>query len=213
MSGDARGRFITLEGVEGAGKSTALDTVREVLEQAGLPLLITREPGGTPLGERIRELLLSHEFTEMADDTEVLLVFAARAQHLAERIHPRLAEGTWVLSDRFTDATYAYQGAGRGLPAERIAQMETWVQGDFRPDLTLILDLPVEIGLRRAAGRSDPDRFEREARPFFEAVRACYLQLAGEAPDRYRVIDAAQPVDQVQTAIRNTLRAWLETLS
>lgn len=203
------GRFITLEGVEGAGKSTALETVRAVIESTGVPLHVTREPGGTPLGERVRELLLSHEFTEMADDTEALLVFAARAQHLAERIRPMVEQGTWVLSDRFTDATYAYQGAGRGMPAERIAALEQWVQGDFRPDLTLILDLPVEEGLRRAAGRSVPDRFEREPRKFFEAVRHCYLERAAAAPDRYRVIDASSPLDEVQQSIRTTLIRWL----
>ncbi len=204
-----KGRFITLEGVEGAGKSTALETVREVIESEGIPLRLTREPGGTPLGERVRELLLSHEFTGMADDTEALLVFAARAQHLAELIQPALKQGTWVLSDRFTDATYAYQGAGRGMPAERIATLEQWVQGPFRPDLTLVLDLPVEEGLRRAAGRSIPDRFEREPRAFFEAVRRCYLNRAADAPGRYRVIDAFRPLDDVQQAIRDTLTDWL----
>lgn len=208
-----RGRFISLEGVEGAGKSTALETVKQVLEEAGLGVHLTREPGGTPLGERIRDLLLSHEYVDMADDTEALLVFAARAQHLAQLIRPRLAQGTWVLSDRFTDATYAYQGAGRGMSPERIGQLETWVQGDFRPDLTLVLDLPVDEGLRRAAGRSIPDRFEREPRRFFEAVRHCYLQRAAAAPERYRLIDASTSLPKVQQSIRKTLQDWLEAQS
>jgi len=166
-----KGLFITLEGGEGAGKSTQLAYIRQRLEAAGVTLHVTREPGGTPLGEQIRELLLDHRQTDMATDTELLLMFAARAQHLAERIRPALAAGEWVLCDRFTDATYAYQGGGRGIDSQRIAVLENWVQGTLRPDLTLLLDLPVNVGMARANGRGELDRFEREQQAFFDRVR------------------------------------------
>lgn len=211
MGTTAPGRFITLEGVEGAGKTTALATVEACLRTRVPSLTVTREPGGTPLGEAIRELLLGHTHAGMADATETLLVFAARAEHLDKLIHPSLARGTWVLCDRFTDATYAYQGGGREQNLRRIEELEAWVQGDFRPDLTLILDLPVEQGLERAARRSDPDRFESEARPFFQRVRDAYLSRAARAPERYRVIDASHPLDAVQNTIRETLEQWLKT--
>ncbi len=204
-----RGRFITLEGVEGAGKSTALETIAEIIRGHGVPLHVTREPGGTPLGERIRNLLLDRDQQDMVQDTETLLVFAARAQHLSQVILPRLEEGTWVLSDRFTDATYAYQGAGRGTDLARIAELEQWVQQGFGPDLTLLLDLPVEIGLQRASARGEPDRFERESADFFRAVRDCYLERAASAPNRFRIIDASLPIEQVQEALRQTLQQWL----
>ncbi|CAM5234032.1 dTMP kinase [Pseudomonas sp. JL972] len=195
------GLFITLEGPEGAGKSTNREYLAERLRACGLDVVLTREPGGTPLAERIRELLLTPADEPMADDTELLLVFAARAQHLAQVIRPALQRGAVVLCDRFTDATYAYQGGGRGLSVERIAQLETFVQGDLRPDLTLIFDLPVEIGLSRAAARGRLDRFEQEGLRFFEAVRQAYLARAHASPAGYRVIDAAQPLIQVQQAI------------
>ncbi len=204
-----RGRFITIEGGEGAGKSSNLDFVRRYLEQRGVELVTTREPGGTPLGEAIRAILLDRRNREMADDTELLLMFAARAQHLAERILPALEAGKWVLCDRFTDATYAYQGGGRGIPGERIAVLEQWVQKGLQPDLTLLLDIPVEQGLARAGARSAPDRFESERIAFFERVRAAYLEQARRFPERYRVIDASRPLAQVQRSLAEVLEAWL----
>jgi dTMP kinase len=204
------GLFITLEGPEGAGKSTNREYLAERLREQGIDVLLTREPGGTPLAERIRELLLDPSDEPMAADTELLLVFAARAQHLQQIIRPALAKGSVVLCDRFTDATYAYQGGGRGLSIERIAQLEQFVQGELRPDLTLIFDLPVEIGLARAAARGRLDRFEQEGRGFFEAVRQAYLQRADQAPQRYRVLDAGQTLAQVQADIDALLPSLLE---
>nr|WP_306811850.1 dTMP kinase [Pseudomonas oleovorans] len=202
--------FITLEGPEGAGKSTNREYLAERLREQGIDVLLTREPGGTPLAERIRELLLDPSDEPMAADTELLLVFAARAQHLQQVIRPALAKGSVVLCDRFTDATYAYQGGGRGLSIERIAQLEQFVQGELRPDLTLIFDLPVEVGLARAAARGRLDRFEQEGRGFFEAVRQAYLQRAEQAPQRYRVLDAGQTLAQVQADIDALLPSLLE---
>jgi len=199
-----RGLFITLEGGEGAGKSTSLAFVREHLEQNGKRVVVTREPGGTPPGEKIRELLL-HGRESMDVDTELLLMFAARAEHLARVIRPALAAGTYVVCDRFTDATYAYQGGGRGVPETRIHILEDWVQQGLRPDLTLLLDIPVEQGLGRAGQRSAPDRFEREKIDFFERVRNCYLAAAANEPQRIRVIDAACDIPQVQAQLRNAL--------
>lgn len=200
-----RGCFITVEGTEGVGKTTNMDFTRDFLHQSGIEVVTTREPGGTHLGEAIRELLLGHKHDGMADDTELLLMFAARAEHIAQVIRPALERGAWVLCDRFTDATYAYQGGGRGIALERIAALENWVQGELRPDMTLLLDVPVEIGLTRAGKRSEPDRFEKEKHDFFERVRGMYLQRAGEAPDRYRVIDAAQPLEAVQAQLQQVL--------
>jgi dTMP kinase len=204
------GLFITLEGPEGAGKSTNREYLAERLRERGIDVLLTREPGGTPLAERIRELLLDPSDEAMTADTELLLVFAARAQHLQQVIRPALAKGCVVLCDRFTDATYAYQGGGRGLSIERIAQLEQFVQGELRPDLTLIFDLPIEIGLARAAARGRLDRFEQEGRGFFEAVRQAYLQRAAQAPQRYRVLDAGQTLAQVQGDIDALLPSLLE---
>ena len=195
------GLFITLEGPEGAGKSTNREYLAERLRAEGIEVLLTREPGGTPLAERIREVLLTPGDEVMNADTELLLVFAARAQHLAEVIRPALAKGVVVLCDRFTDSTYAYQGGGRGLSLERIATLETFVQGDLRPDLTLVFDLPVEVGLARASARGRLDRFELEGREFFDAVRSAYLKRAEADPQRYRLIDAAQPLAQVQQSL------------
>lgn len=204
-----KGIFITLEGGEGGGKSTQLAYVQQRLEAAGKKVCVTREPGGTALSERIRELLLDKSQSNMTDDTELLLMFAARAQHLAERILPALDTGEWVLCDRFTDATYAYQGGGRGIATERITQLEDWVQGALRPDLVLLLDLPVEVGLARAGNRGELDRFEREQQDFFERVRAAYLQRAEQYPERYRIVDASQDIEAVQTQIDAVLNPLL----
>jgi dTMP kinase len=204
-----QGRFITLEGTEGAGKSTALALVREAVEGAGHGVTVTREPGGTPLGEELREVLLGHKHNGMSDDAELLLMFAARAEHLHQVIEPALAAGHWVICDRFTDATYAYQGGGRGLSRARIAQLEQWVQGDRRPDLTLLLDLPVQQGLERAGRRSAPDRFESEQTAFFERVRQAYLDIAARETDRVRVVDAGQELSQVSAAIRTVMEDFL----
>lgn len=201
-----RGRFITVEGGEGVGKTTNLGYIRAALENAGKMVQSTREPGGTPLAEQIRGLLLDPLNTGMSADCELLLVFAARAEHLAKVIQPSLESGQWVLCDRFTDATYAYQGGGRGLSRVRISELETLVQGVLRPDLTLLLDVPVEIGLARAGERGSLDRFEQEQTGFFERVRQAYLERAAAAPERYRVIDASLPLAQVQTQIDLALR-------
>lgn len=204
------GLFITLEGPEGAGKSTNREYLAAQLRAHDVDVVLTREPGGTPLAERIREILLAPSDETMSSDAELLLVFAARAQHIAQVIRPALARGAVVLCDRFTDATYAYQGGGRGLSHERIATLEHFVQGELRPDLTLVFDLPVEIGLSRAAARGRLDRFEQEGRAFFDAVRSTYLQRASAEPARYRLIDAAQPLEQVQQSLDALLPALLE---
>jgi dTMP kinase len=204
------GLFITLEGPEGAGKSTNREYLAQRLREHGLDVVLTREPGGTPLAERIREILLATADEPMGSDTELLLVFAARAQHLAQVIRPALARGAVVLCDRFTDATYAYQGGGRGLSSQRIEQLEYFVQGEMRPDLTLIFDLPVEVGLNRAAARGRLDRFEQEGLGFFEAVRGAYLDRALQMPQRYRVIDAGQSLSAVQQDLDRLLPEVLE---
>ena len=201
----ARGKFITIEGGEGAGKSTNIAFIRSQLEQQQLSVVETREPGGTVLAEQIRTILLDNKTRNMADDTELLLMFAARAQHIREVIEPNLQQGNWILCDRFTDATYAYQGGGRGITMSRIAALEDWVQGPLRPDLTLILDLPVEMGLERAGKRSQPDRFEQEDLAFFNRVRQTYLQRAQAQPQRYAVIDASPQLEEVQRQIVDAL--------
>lgn len=203
-------RFITLEGGEGAGKSTCLAFIQQYFSERNLPLLVTREPGGTPLAEEIRTLLLSRREESVTPDAELLLIFAARAQHLAEKIRPALARDEWVLCDRFTDATYAYQGGGRGLSTARIAELESLVQGDLRPALTLLLDLPVAQGMARAEARSEKDRFEVEQQAFFERVRHSYRERAAAEPQRFRVLDASQSLPEVQASIRRVLDAWLE---
>lgn len=205
------GLFITVEGIEGVGKSTNMEYVHEALLAAGIQVVLSREPGGTPLGEKIRALLLDHTNERITDDTELLLMFAARAQHIAEVIRPALAQGKWVLCDRFTDATYAYQGGGRGIDMARIAALEQWVQGALRPDATLLLDAPVEVGLARAAGRAQQaDRFEREQQAFFIKVRQAYLDMASQAPGRYRVIDAAQPLEQVKIQLGEVINRLIK---
>ena len=194
-------KFITIEGVEGVGKSTNITVIKEYLEQHNIDYVLTREPGGTLLAEAIRDLLLEDHSEDVDPVTELLLMFAARSQHLAEVIGPALAVGNWVLCDRFTDATYAYQGGGRGIESEKIAILENLVQGELRPDLTLILDLEPELGLARAANRGELDRFEKQQLEFFNKVRNVYLQRAGDEPDRCVVIDASQELEQVKADV------------
>ncbi|WP_296806195.1 dTMP kinase [Thiocapsa sp.] len=207
----ARGCFITLEGIEGAGKSTHIAALSALLCSMGIGVVTTREPGGSPIAERIRALLLDSSNTGMDETAELLLMFAARAEHLSKTIRPALESGAWVLCDRFTDATYAYQGGGRGLNPERIALLETLVQGDLRPDLTLLFDLEPALGLERARGRGTADRFESETLHFFDAVRAVYLERAHASPERYRLIDAAAPLSDVGEQADQALRALIET--
>lgn len=204
-----KGQFITVEGTEGVGKSTSMDFIEAWLKQHDIDLIVTREPGGTQLGEKLREVLLDAKEQSMCDDTELLLMFAARAQHLQEVILPALAVGKWVLCDRFTDSTYAYQGGGRGIAMSRIADLEQWVQGDRRPDMTLILDLEVEIGLERAGKRSAPDRFELEKHDFFNNVRNTFLERAQANPERYKVVNAAPEIKQVQKSIQTILEQMI----
>ncbi|MFW5823951.1 MAG: dTMP kinase [Marinobacter sp.] len=204
-----RGRFITFEGTEGVGKSTQLETARQTLASAGVRVLVTREPGGTPMAESIRELLLSPREEPVNVLAELLLMFAARAQHLHECILPALEQGTWVLCDRFTDATYAYQGGGRGVPAGQIATLEQLVQGKVRPDHIILLDAPVEVGMARARSRGAPDRFEQEKTAFFQRIRDCYLARAEAQPLRYHVVDAAQPLDEVSRQVAGLIRTFL----
>lgn len=200
-----KGLFITLEGGEGAGKSTSLAYLKNELEQSGLDVLVTREPGGTELGERVRDILLHAHDLHITSNTELLLMFAVRAQHLETVIEPAMAQGKIVLCDRFTDATYAYQGAGRGLSDDRIAAIEQWVQRGKQPDFTLLFDLPVEMGLQRAVQRSGPDRFEQEEKEFFEKVRAKYLERAKNDPKRFRKIDASLTIPEVEKQLEKII--------
>ena len=192
-----RGRFLTVEGVDGAGKSTQLPRIDTWLRCAGMRTLATREPGGTPLGESLRAVLLDRRFTGMSPMAELLVMFAARAEHVAKVIAPALADGTWVLCERFTDATFAYQGGGRDIHPARIAALEETVQGDIRPDLVLVLDVPVEVGLERSARRGVTDRFEHETVEFFRRVRKIYLRRARKRPERYAVIDARTDAETI----------------
>ena len=195
------GKFITVEGIEGVGKTTQLECICTHLQRRRISCVRTREPGGTPLGEAIRELLLSHSWSSMQVDTELLLMFAARAEHLHSVIRPALDEGKWIVCDRFTDATYAYQGGGRSVSEGRIGELEDWVQGGLRPDLTVLLDAEASVGLSRARNRSAADRFEQETRTFFERVRQGYLKRAMQQPDRFRVVDASRTREEVNMAI------------
>lgn len=204
-----RGKFLTLEGTEGVGKTTNRTFIEDYLRERNIPLLVTREPGGTPLAEELREMLLKNRDETVDPTAELLMVFAARAQHLNQVILPALEQGTWVLCDRFTDATFAYQGFGRGLPTDVIASLETLVQKEVRPDLTLILDIDVETGLKRARQRGDLDRFESEELTFFERVRQGYHSRASQAPERYQLIDAGQTLEAVQQDIQRCLDAQL----
>lgn len=211
MMTGANGLFITLEGGEGAGKTTQIPYIQSLLEQAGHKVCTTREPGGTPLGNAIRELALSQTDTTISPDSELLLMFAARAEHIHQVIHPALQRGDAVLCDRFTDATYAYQGGGRGIDFEHIAKLEQWVQDGLRPDLTLLFDVPVEIGLERAKDRGTLDRFEQESLDFFERVRQSYLQIAKDDSKRFKVIDASGDIASVETQISNIFEKWLSS--
>lgn len=194
-------RFITLEGIEGVGKSTHVEAVVDALRERGESAVRTREPGGSPVADRIRSLLLDPDGEAPLAETELLLLFAARSEHLARVIQPALDGGQYVVCDRFTDATYAYQGGGRGLSSERIAALEAWVQGELRPDLTILLDAPVQVALERARGRGATDRFERETTAFFERARDVYLERARAEPGRFRVIDATGPVERVRDQV------------
>lgn len=201
-----RNRFITVEGVEGAGKSSAVMSIAQWIETVhGGRVVTTREPGGTSLGEDLRSILLNHREEGMSIDAELLLMFAARAEHLSRVIRPALSNGQWVVCDRFTDASFAYQGGGRGVDTARIEMLADWTHPDLSPGLTLWLDVPVEIGLARAAGRSAPDRFETEKQTFFDAVRETYAQRHATAPQRIKRIDAAPSIDRVQAQILQTL--------
>ena len=201
-----RGRFITIEGVEGVGKSTNLTVLETLIKEQGFDVLVTREPGGTATGERVRAILLDKEEQKMTAMTELLLMFAARRQHVEQVIEPALASGVWVISDRFTDSSYAYQGGGRQLGSQTVAELEGYVLGDFSPDLTIVLDLDVSTSLARATSGSEADRFESEHQVFFERVRQVFLDRA--SGDRYRVIDTGQTIDQVRAEIRQVIEAF-----
>lgn len=203
-----QGTFITLEGIEGAGKSTQMATALNVLKNHGKKVLSTREPGGTPLGEALRSLLLKNTALDIHKEAELLLMFAARAQHLKQVIQPALQRGYWVVCDRFTDASYAYQGGGRGIDVERIRLLENWVQGSLRPHLTLLFDLPVQQGLARIGARAT-DRFEAETAHFFEQVRHNYLSMANNQADRYRIIDASCPRETVAADVEKILSVFV----
>ena len=205
-----RGKFITVEGIEGVGKSTNVGILRQAIERRGIPVLTTREPGGTPLAEKIRRLLVEHGDEPLPDIAELLLMFASRALHVQNRIEPALAGGTWVVCDRFTDASRAYQGGGRGIPQADINRLAELVHPGLRPDMTLLLDAPVATGMNRAGQRGDPDRIEIEQSDFFTRVRAQYLQLAAAEPDRFVVIDARRSLDEVRRDVRTAINRLLD---
>ncbi|WP_415884786.1 dTMP kinase [Neptuniibacter sp. QD37_6] len=209
MNTSVEGRFITVEGTEGVGKSTNIEYLCQLLRDRGIEIVLTREPGGTPLAEELRELLLSPRDERVSEDTELLLMFAARTQHIENVIRPALERGAWVISDRFTDATYAYQGGGRDVDLEHIAMLERIVQHGLHPDMTLLLDLDVEIGLQRASQRSVPDRFEQEKLDFFHKVRNMYLSRAGAEPNRFSVIDASKSIPEVQAQILDAVNTFV----
>lgn len=204
----SRGRFITIEGTDGAGKSSQLATIQTWLKQQQTPTVISREPGGTPIGERLRSLLLGEDQLAICDDTELLMVFAARAAHLHTVILPALKAGKWVISDRFTDASYAYQGA-RGIATDRIQALEQWTQAGVQPDLTLLFDLPLKMGQARVAQRGEADRFEQEPLIYKERVRQLYLERAEAEPDRIKVIDSSQAIECVSADVVHVLEAFI----
>lgn len=204
-----RGKFITLEGGEGAGKSTNAAWLADYLRTHGKETVVTREPGGTEVSEAIREVLLSPELPAMHADTELLLMFAARNEHLQKKILPALEQGAWVICDRFTDATYAYQGYGRHISLQRIAELEQWVQGDLRPDYVILFDLDVATGMSRAQARGRADRFEQEQAEFFERIRQGYLERAQQTPAKYPIVDAAQPLEQVRMQLQQVIERIL----
>lgn len=197
-----KAKFITLEGMDGAGKSTHISSIISLLKQRGVEVVSTREPGGTELGERLRELLL-HE--AMHPETETLLMFAARREHIAQVIAPALARGAYVLSDRFTDATYAYQCGAKGVNALKIEQMEQWVQDGLQPDMTLLFDVPVEVSMQRLSAAREPDKFERESADFFTRIRNAYLERARQNPERFKVIDSNRPLDEVAQSVMQAI--------
>ena len=207
-----RGRFITIEGIEGVGKSTALKFLESHLSRHHIPIRVTREPGGTPVSEDIRQVLLGHYDEVMGPDTELLLMFAGRAQNIAEVILPSLQRGQWVVSDRFTDASFAYQGGGRGVNRRHIFELAQWVQGDLQPDLTILLDAPVKIGLERVESRGAKDRIEIEGVDFFERVRQSYLNLASAEPERFFVIDATQSLTDIQQQLIKAVNPLMGSL-
>jgi len=197
-----RGKFITLEGMDGAGKSTHIPDIIKLLELKGVEVISTREPGGTLLGEQLRTLLLNEA---MHPETETLLMFAARREHISQIIEPALARGAWVLSDRFTDATYAYQSGGRGVLANKVIELEAWVQGDLQPDLTLLFDVPEEVSVARLASARAPDKFERESAEFFTKIRNAYLDRANKNPNRFCMINSNQALDDVKVEVKNVI--------
>ncbi|MCK5881532.1 MAG: dTMP kinase [Sinobacterium sp.] len=205
-----KGLFLVLEGGEGVGKTTNMAFIQSYLKQANIKFQHSREPGGTPLAEKIRELILTKHSENVSNMTELLLMFAARAQHIQVKINPVLDSGEWLVCDRFTDATYAYQGGGRGFDKQLIEQLEQLVQQDLRPDCTIILDAPVEVGFARASARAELDRMESESVNFHQAVRASYLERAKQMPEKYAVINADQPLDNVQAAIKIELDRLIE---
>ena len=210
---ETRAQFITLDGIDGSGKTTQLNVIRDWFAARQMPVVFTREPGGTPLGEKLRELLLDPQ-TRVSLHTETLLMFAARRQHLEDVVLPALAQGIHVVSDRFTDATFAYQGGGRGLPTAEVEVLEDWVQGSLRPDLTILLDVPLEVSVARIEGSRDKDRFEREDSAFFARVRAAYLQRAAQSPQRYAGINSHRDKAEVKQdieAVLNRLFRFAET--
>ncbi|WP_289282727.1 MULTISPECIES: dTMP kinase [unclassified Methylophaga] len=205
------GKFISIEGIEGAGKSTQIQFIKTYLERFNQTVVVTREPGGTPLAEEIRELLLKPREERMSDDTELLLMFAARAQHINQVILPALSEGKWVVCDRFVDATFAYQGAGRGIHEERIAALSEWTLAGLKTDLTLLFDLPVEVGQQRVNQRLlQKDRFEQEKTDFFEKIRHCYLERAAAEPERIQIIDAEKSITAIEQQVSNILDKLLK---
>ncbi len=206
-----KGAFITVEGSDGAGKTTHMTFVHRWLLDQGVEVTVTREPGGTVLGERIRNLLLGGEDVTICDDSELLLMFAARMQHIEQVINPALGRGHCVLCDRFTDATYAYQGGGRGIPARRIGQLEEWVQKGLQPDLTILLDVSVGTGLKRTRKRGGaPDRFERQSMDFKQSIRQVYLDRAAQCPGRMKIIDSMEEIDRVQHNLSRILAEFFD---
>ncbi len=205
-----KGRFITVEGGDGAGKSTHIPYLKNLVEQSGFEVLLTREPGGTELGEKLRDILLKSDPIPISDDAELLLMFAARMQHIEEIIKPALNKGSWVICDRFTDATYAYQAGGRGIDQNRIARLEQWVQRGLQPDLTVLLDLPVETGMQRVRSRGEPgDRFEKQKLEFKSAVRRNYLHRANDFSDRIKIVDSSQSLSRVSDEISKVFSTFL----
>lgn len=208
-----KSKFITIEGSEGAGKSTNIRYVQDYLSSKNIEFISTREPGGTDISEKIRDLLLDKSNTSLCDDAELLLMFAARAQHLNELIIPALESGKWVISDRFTDASYAYQGGGRGLSWEKITQLEQWVQGSLRPDATILLDIPVDIGMDRVRERGETDRFEQEQLSFFNRIRDAYLRLAKENPERFHIVDTQPAIEEVHKQMLSVMEKLTDSVS